>query len=91
MVELVRHALVHGAVHLDVDVLPDLVGSAVGGEVDVTLLPEPARDQVARPRPQTMARRQSAPPASIRAAAAGVRWMVWEELGFARAWHGCIL
>ena len=57
VVELVRHALVHRAVHLDVDVLADLVGAQVGGEIDVPLLAEAPREQVARPRPQPMPRR----------------------------------
>lgn len=47
MVELVGHALVDGAVNLDVDVLADLVGLEVGGERDVTLLPERPREEVA--------------------------------------------
>jgi hypothetical protein len=42
VVELVGHALVDGAVHLDVDVLADLVGAEVGGERDVPLLVEGA-------------------------------------------------
>jgi hypothetical protein len=40
VVELVGHALVDGAIHLDVDVLADLVGVEVGGEQDVPLLAE---------------------------------------------------
>lgn len=57
VVELVRHALVHGAVHLDVDVIADLVRPQVGGERDVTLLAERPREEVARPRPQPVPRR----------------------------------
>ena len=54
MVELVRHALVDGAVHLDVDVLADLEGPEVGGERDVTLLPEGTGEQVASSRSETV-------------------------------------
>ena len=57
VVELVRHALVHGAVHLDVDVVADLEGAEVGGERDVPLLAEGAREEVARPRAQPVAGR----------------------------------
>ena len=75
VVELVRHALVHGAVHLDVDVVADLVGAQVRGERDVPLLAEGPREQVAGPRPQPVPRRHL-PPASCgwapAAAAAGV-------------------
>jgi hypothetical protein len=77
VVELVRHALVHGAVHLDVDVVADLVGAEVGRERDVTLLAERPREQVAGPRPQPVPRRHLPPPAPSPpscgwAAAAGV-------------------
>lgn len=47
MVELVGHALVNGAVNLDVDVLADLVGPQVSSERDVTLLPEWPREEIA--------------------------------------------
>ena len=57
VVELVRHALVHGAVHLDVDVVADLEGAEVGGERDVPLLAEGTREEVARPRAQPVAGR----------------------------------
>lgn len=57
MVELVGHALVDGAIDLDVDVVADLVGAKVGRQGYVTLLPERPREQVPRPRPQTMPRR----------------------------------
>ena len=57
VVELVRHPLVDGAVHLDVDVVADLVGAEVGGERDVALLAEGAREEVARPRAQAVASR----------------------------------
>jgi hypothetical protein len=52
VVELVRHALVDGAVHLDVDVVGDLVGAKVRRERDVPLLAERPREGVARARPQ---------------------------------------
>jgi hypothetical protein len=60
VVELVRHALVDGAVHLDVDVVADLVGAQVGGERDVTLLAEGAREGVARARAHPVAGRHPA-------------------------------
>jgi hypothetical protein len=69
VVELVRHALVHGAVHLDVDVVADLVGAQVRGERDVTLLAERPREQVAGPRPKPVPRRHL-PPVSCGWAAA---------------------
>jgi hypothetical protein len=50
VVELVRHALVDGAVHLDVDVVGDLVGAKVRRERDVPLLAERPREGVARAR-----------------------------------------
>ena len=40
VVELVGHALVDGAVHLDVDVVADLVGAEVGGKAGKTVLAE---------------------------------------------------
>ena len=46
MVELVRHALVDGAIDLDVDVVADVVGPEVGREGDGTLLPEGTRERV---------------------------------------------
>lgn len=42
MVELVGHALVDGAVNLDVDIIADFEDPEVGGEVGGTLLPEGA-------------------------------------------------
>ena len=57
VVELVRHPLVDGAVHLDIDVVADLVCAQVGGERDVPLLAEAAREEVARPRAQPVAGR----------------------------------
>lgn len=55
MVELVRHALVNGAVHLDVDVVADLVGAEVGRRGDVPLLPERPAEEItgARSKPVT--------------------------------------
>jgi hypothetical protein len=40
MVDLVGQAIVNGAVHVDVDVIPNLVGPQKGRERDVALLPE---------------------------------------------------
>jgi len=57
MVELVRHALVDGAVNLDVDVIADVVGSEVSGEGDGSLLPEGAREGISGARPQTVTSR----------------------------------
>ena len=87
VVELVRHALVHGAVHLDVDVVADLVGAEVGGERDVALLAEGAREEVARPRAQTVASRHPGCSCLLRAAAVAVAAAEaggWGTLGFAR-------
>lgn len=49
MIELVGHALVNGAVHLDIHVIPNLVGSEINCERDVTLLPEWTSKQIPRP------------------------------------------
>ncbi|PON76180.1 hypothetical protein PanWU01x14_035980 [Parasponia andersonii] len=57
MVELVRHTLVDGAVHLDIDVVSNLVGLEVGGERDVTLLPEGPREEIAGSGPETVSSR----------------------------------
>jgi hypothetical protein len=81
VVELVRHPLVDGAVHLDVDVVADLVGAEVGGERDVALLAEGAREQVARPRAQPVASRHPCCSCLLRAAAAEMDR--GEALGFA--------
>lgn len=40
VVELMRHAFVNGTIHLDVNIISDLVGTKVGGQGDVPLLPE---------------------------------------------------
>ena len=72
VVELVRHPLVDGAVHLDVDVVADLVGAEVGGERDVALLAEGAREEVARPRAQPVASRHPGCSCLLRAAARAV-------------------
>jgi hypothetical protein len=88
VVELVRHPLVDGAVHLDVDVVADLVGAEVSGERDVPLLAEGAREEVARPRAQPVAGRHPGGPACgggagvVAAAGAGGR----RALGFSRVW-----
>jgi hypothetical protein len=85
VVELVRHALVDGAVHLDVDVVADLVGAQVRRERDVPLLAERPRERVARARPQPVPRRHLPPPGAPccgwTVAAAGE----CAALGFARA------
>ncbi|PON74469.1 hypothetical protein TorRG33x02_247410 [Trema orientale] len=57
MVELVRHTLVDGAVHLDIDVVSNLVGLEVGGERDVTLLPKGPREEIASSGPETVSSR----------------------------------
>lgn len=49
MVELVGHALVNGAVHLDVDIVSDLVGAEVGSEGDVPFLPEAPSEEIPSP------------------------------------------
>jgi hypothetical protein len=54
MVELVRHTLVHRAIDLDIDVVADLVCAEIGGERDVTLLPERTREGIPRARPETV-------------------------------------
>lgn len=40
VVELMGHTLMDGAVHLDVDIVTDLVGAQVGGQWNVALLAE---------------------------------------------------
>jgi hypothetical protein len=87
VVELVRHALVDGAIHLDVDVVADLVGAQVGGERDVTLLAEGAREGVARARADPVAGWH--PPCLLRTSAAAARVGAVKAgvtLGFARIW-----
>jgi len=59
VVELVRHALVHGAVHLDVHIVADLVVAQVSRQVDVSFVPEGTREQIPGPRPQSMTGRHS--------------------------------
>ncbi len=49
MVELVGHALVDGAVHLDVHVVSDVEGSQVCGQRNVTLLPEGPGEEISSP------------------------------------------
>ena len=57
VVELVGHPLVDGAVHLDVDVFADLVRPEVRRQRDVPLLPEGPREEIPRPRSDSMAGR----------------------------------
>jgi len=59
VVELVRHALVHGAVHLDVHIVADLVVAQVRRQVDVSFVSEGTREQIPGPRPQSMTGRHS--------------------------------
>ncbi len=59
VVELVRHALVHGAVHLDVHIVADLVVAQVSRQVDISFVPEGTREQIPGPRPQSMTGRHS--------------------------------
>ncbi len=59
VVELVRHALVHGTVHLDVHIVADLVVAQVSRQVDVSFVPEGTREQIPGPRPQSMTGRHS--------------------------------
>ncbi len=59
VVELVRHALVHGTVHLDVHIVADLVVPQVRRQVDVSFVPEGTREQIPGPRPQSMTGRHS--------------------------------
>ncbi len=59
VIELVRHALVHGAVHLDVHIVADLVVAQVRRQVDVSFVPEGTREQIPGPRPQSMTGRHS--------------------------------
>lgn len=51
MIELVRHALVDGTIHLDIHVVSDLVRPQVRRQRDVALLSERPREQVPRARP----------------------------------------
>ena len=57
VVELVGHTLVDGPVHLDIDIVADLVGAEVGGQGDVSLLTEGPGEEIPRPRPQPVSRR----------------------------------
>ena len=57
VVELVGHTLVDSAVNPDVDVVADVVSSQVCREMDCSLLAEGSREQIPRPRPQTVTRR----------------------------------
>lgn len=57
MVELVRHALMNGAVHLDVDIISDLVGAKVGSQGDVPLLPEGTGEEISCAGTKTMTSR----------------------------------
>ena len=57
VVELVGHALVDGAVNLDVHVVPDLVRPQVRRQRYIPLLPERSREEVARARSETVTRR----------------------------------
>lgn len=62
VVELMWHTLVDGAVHLDVDVITDLVGAQVGRQGNVALLPEWTGKEIPCPRAQSMPSRHFAPP-----------------------------
>ena len=57
MVELVRHTLVNGSVHLDVNVLSDFVGPEIGRQRDGSALPEASGERVPRPSPESMSGR----------------------------------
>ena len=57
MVELVGHALVDGAVYLDVHVLSDAEGSQICGQRNVTLLPEGPGEEISSPRSKSMSGR----------------------------------
>jgi len=61
MVELVGHALVNSPVHLDVDIVPDLEGTQVDSQGDVTFVPEGPGEQVpsARTKPMTSRHREN--------------------------------
>lgn len=54
VVELVGHPLVDGAVHLDVDVVADLVRPEVRRQRDAPLLPKGPREEIPRPRSEPM-------------------------------------
>nr|GMD39720.1 Conjugal transfer ATP-binding protein, putative [Ipomoea batatas] len=54
VVELVRHALVHGAVDLDVDIVSDVEDPEVGGQRDSSALPESTGEEIPRPRSYTV-------------------------------------
>jgi hypothetical protein len=90
VVELVRHALVHGAVNLDVDVVADLVGAQVRGERDVPLLAKGPREQVAGPRPQPVPRRHLPAPSSLLRLGGDGGGREGAALGFARAWRSAL-
>lgn len=57
VVELVGHALVNGAINLDIDVIADVVGSQIGGQRNVTLLSEAPGEEIASPTSKSMSGR----------------------------------
>lgn len=57
VVELMRHTLVNGTVHLNIHILSDLEIAQVRCQGDVTLVPEGTREQVSRPGAKSMASR----------------------------------
>ena len=54
MVEFVGHALVNGAIYLDVHIVTNLVGPEISGQWDVTLLSEGSGKQIPGPRSETV-------------------------------------
>ena len=54
MVQLEGHTLLNGSINLDVNLIPEAVGSQVSGERNVTLLPEGTREEISRPGAKTV-------------------------------------
>ena len=54
MIELKGHTAVHGTVHLKIHIVPDLEGTEVGCQWNVTCLPETSFEKITGSRTQTV-------------------------------------
>jgi hypothetical protein len=54
MVELEGHTTVHGTVHLEINILPDLVGAEVCRQRNVPSFPEASLEEITGSRTQTV-------------------------------------